>query len=158
MGHLTTAKKDTEFHLVPFGKKLTCVPSFEVDIVLVGTRMQPHLLQLLLMLVLSLRFVALLLFVFELAEVDNLADRGGRLWSNLHKVELLIHCKLKSFACGHEADLLAVLVDDAYAWCPNFSVDARLLLPWRGLGLFPNYSCILAVKDSMICLPGRMAE
>ena len=67
----------------------------------------------------------LLLLVFELAEVENFADRRIGVGRNLDQVESRIVGRLKRLVDGYDADLFAVGIYQAHASDLNILICPR---------------------------------
>ncbi len=128
VGDLPPLEDDGRLHLVPLGQEPPRVSHLEVKIVCIGLRVKPKLLQQGDVLVLLLDFVLLRQLVLVLAEVDDLADGGRGIGNNFHEVGFPLLGQADRGRRRHDAQLSAVLVDDAHFRDANFLVDAGTLL------------------------------
>ena len=98
-------------------------------------------------LLLLLGFVlALLRFVFELAVIEDLADRGDGGGRNLNEVEAGFGRHVEGFAGGNHPIHLAIFLDEAHFTHADLVIDAgALVLGGRGfLGREPSYGLLLS--------------
>ena len=124
VGDFPAFEHDRRLHLVPFQEELPGMTRLEIEIVNVRIGMKPQLFQQRNVLVLLLNLVFLREFIFELAEVDNLANRRCRIGNDLNQISFSLTSKSHRHLRGHDAQLRAVLVNDA-----NFRVVDLLIYP-----------------------------
>lgn len=86
---------DVRFDLRPIFKKINSVLYFEVKIVVVGIRTEPDFFQNGFLGFGLYLLLLLLLFVFELRIVDNLAHRRVGIWRYLHQIQALFFGELE---------------------------------------------------------------
>jgi hypothetical protein len=75
-----------------------------------------------------LYLVLLRQFIFELAEVDDLAHRRSGTGNNFYQVRVAFTSHHDRFARLHHPQLTPVLVYDPYLGCTDFLIDAVTLL------------------------------
>ena len=68
---------------------------------------------------------AFLLFVFELAEIHDLADRRVRVWRNLNQIEAGISGELHGFGGMNHPDIVTIGADQANFGGTDFIIYAR---------------------------------
>ena len=122
------AEEDRRLHLVAFAEEALDVLLLELVVVLVDLRPELDFLDLDDLLVLLRRPRALLLLVLVLAEVHDPADRRHGRRRNLHQVQSLASRERERLRRRHDAELLAVVVDDANFAHPDSFVDPNTVV------------------------------
>jgi hypothetical protein len=127
MGHFTTTETQGDFHLVAFVDEGLHGAKFHLIVVLVDIGAHLDLFDLDDFLLL-LGFVLLfLLFIFELAEVQDLHDRWVGVRADFKQVETNLKGALKRLAARHDAGHFAVLIDQTYLGRPDFLIHTRAI-------------------------------
>ncbi len=122
--HLAPAEHDRDLHLLPLLEEPQDVALLGLVVVRRDLRPQLHLADRHLLLVLARRLLLLLLLVLVLRVVEHAADGRARLGGDLDEVEVPLARILERLVGLHDADLLALLVDQAYLGDTNTLVDA----------------------------------
>ena len=132
VGHLATAETQRDFDLVAVLQKLEDIAHFHI--VVIGIRIGSELdLFDLDDLLLFARFgFPLLLFVFELAKIHDLADRRIGIRGDFHQIQSGIFCHFHGAGRGNDSCVLSVGTDQANFVRSDFVVDARAGVSLRG--------------------------
>ncbi len=95
-------------------------------------------------------FSLLLLFVFELAEVEDLADRRIGVRADLHQIQTDREGALHRLAHGQNALHLTILIDQANLRDSDLLIYAGAVAGWRGGHWSSGYRSLLSLlKRSM---------
>ena len=119
VGHFPPSKHDRGLHLVAFFEELQNSIALRLVIMFACARPKFHFLELDGLLVLSRLMLPLVELVEVLAVIDDAADRrrgGGR---NFYEVQSLAPRDLQGFKGGHDAKLIAVLVNHPDFFSPD---------------------------------------
>ena len=114
---------------------LAGVPGLEVEVVVVGLRPKLDLFELGGLLVLLGLAVALGRLVLELPVVHDLAHRGHGLRVDFNQLKTELIGAGHGFVGGHDAKLLALVVDDPHLFYADAATDAMGLYARLGFGL-----------------------
>jgi len=130
MRHFAAAKAQADLHLVAVFEETEDIAHLHVVIVLVGVGAEFHFLDVDRLLLLARLGFALLLFVFELAVIHDLADRRIGIGRDLDKIEPGLVGQFKGFPGGNNAKVFAVGPDQ-----PDFRRCDSLVGAWSGIAL-----------------------
>jgi hypothetical protein len=122
---LPSLEHDRCLHFVPFFDEPASMPSLEFEIMDVCVGMEPNLLYLRHMLMLSLKLLLLRQLVLVFPKVHNLADGGIGIRHNLNQIPRARPRNLKCFLWTHDAQLLSIIINHPHAWRTNLIVDPR---------------------------------
>ncbi len=145
MRHLTAAETQGDFHLVAVLEKLEHVAHLDVIVMRVGVRAELDLFDLDDLLLLAGLGFALLLFVFELAEVHDLAHGRRRVGRDFHQVQTGFIRQIHGFTRVYNTQVFAFGTDESDFWRPDTVVYTgagvalrRRIMRSAGYGLFPS--------------------
>lgn len=124
VGHLAALKAERSLHLVAFAEEADCLIFLGLVVVLVDGDRELDLFDGDDLLFLAGGAVAFVLLVEEFAVVLNLADGRNGVGGDLYEVERTLAGHLEGFEGSHDAELFAVLVDDADFACADTFVGA----------------------------------
>lgn len=128
VSHLTALELQLQANLVAVGEELLSMENLDEVIVRINPDTELQLLELAALLSLGSLLLFLFLLVFELAVIDNFANRRIRTGGNFHKVQSAIFRSSNGLSGGHDAHLLSALsVDHAHLGCPDTVVDTGLI-------------------------------
>lgn len=122
MNDLAPAEDHSHAYFIFVGQELANVPELRLKIVLLDLGRHADLFELA---ALGALLLALLLTIAILPEVDELTDDGVRLGGDFDQIEVALACLLYSLGKGHDAQLLAVFVNDSNFPGPNLLVLAN---------------------------------
>ncbi len=126
MRHLAPAEAEGDFDLFALADEPLDALYLEVDVVVVGLRAESYLFQQDDLLVFPRLAVFLLLLVLEAPVVQQAADWWHRARSDLYQVKPPVPGKREGIGCLHDAQLLAILVDDSNLAYPNPFINPKL--------------------------------
>lgn len=128
VSHLTALELQLQAHLVAIGEEFLGMENLDEIIVRIDPDPEFELLELATFLSLGSLFLLLLLFVLELAVIDNLTNGRIRAGGDFDEVQSAIFRGTDGLPRGHDAHLLAGLsVNHAHFWCPDTVVDTGLI-------------------------------
>jgi hypothetical protein len=113
VGHLATLEAERSLYLVAFAQKTHSLVLLRLVVVFVDSDRELDLFNDNDLLLFARSSVALVLLVEELAVILDLAYRGNSIGGDFYKVERALAGHLEGVERGHDAELFAVLVDDA---------------------------------------------
>ena len=126
MGNFAPSERDRDFHLVAAFEQLGRRARLEVDVVVIDLRLHAHFAELHVLLVLLRLTVLLRLLVLEPAKVHEPRDRRACASGNLDEVDIALPRHRDRFARADNANLRAVLVDQANFGDPDPLIRAGL--------------------------------
>ena len=131
MRHFAAPKAQGDLHLVAFAQKLQNRAHLDVIVVLVGAGAKLDLFDFDDVLLFAGLSLALLLLIFEFAEIHDLADRRFGIWRNLNQIQpcLLSHLHCTG-GCDH-ADIFAVRSDQPDFRATDTIIDTRACVTLR---------------------------
>ena len=145
--HLTAAKTQRHLDLVSLFQETAHRLHLHVVIVLLDVGAKLDLLDVDRLLLLA-RFALLFLrFVFHLAVVEDLADRRIDVSRDLDKIQACVGCFADRIPYRDDAELIAILVDEANLCRLDILVDARSLAGRRRGKRSLGYRIVLVVTD-----------
>lgn len=124
VSHLATFEAQGRLDLVAFAKEADCLILLGLVVMLVDGDGELDLFDDDDLLLLAGGAVALVLLIEELAVVLDLADRRNGVRGDLYEVESALTGHLEGFKRSHDAELFAVLVDNANFACADTFVGA----------------------------------
>src|ERR1700730_5237200 len=131
VGHLPAAEHDRHLDLVLVAQEALDVDLLGVVVVLGDLRTELDLADRDLLLVLARLLLLLRLFVLVLRVVEHAAHRRLGLGCHLDEIEVALSGIAQRVVDLHQADLLAVLADEADLWNPDALVDPGRITLWR---------------------------
>lgn len=132
VGHFAPAKAQGDFDLVSFFQELHDVAHFHVIVMGVGSRAELDLFDFDCGLLFAGFGFAFLLFIFELAEIHDLADRRGCVGGNLDQVEAGLLGQGQAALRCDDANIFAFGADQADFICADAFIDAGAGVARRG--------------------------
>ena len=111
MGHFAPPKPQGHFDLIAIVDKSARVPHLHVVIMGIDVGPQLDLFHVDRLLPLAGDIGLFLIFVFELAEIDDFADRRRGVRRHFNQVEVYAVCSFEGVCGSNDADLLAILID-----------------------------------------------
>jgi hypothetical protein len=124
VGHLATFETKRRLDFVAIAQKADCLIFLGLVVVLINGDRELDLFDSDDLLLFAGGAVALVLLIEELAVVLDLADGRNGVRGDLYKVESAFAGHLEGFKGSHDAELFAVLVDDADFACADTFVGA----------------------------------
>src|SRR5271166_1849188 len=143
MRHLAAAKAQSHLDLVAFINERLHGAHLHLIVVLINVRANLDLLDLNDFLLLLSFVLLFLLFVFELAEVQDLAHRRVGVRADLDQIKADGEGALHRFARAHDTLHLALLVDQTDLRYPDFLIYAWAVAGWRSGQWSSCYRCLL---------------
>ena len=144
MGHLATAKAQGHLDLVAFLQELHHGSHLDIIVMGIGSRTELDFLDLDDLLLLAGLGLALLLFVLELAQVHDLADRRGRVGRDFDQIQPGVLRHLQPDRGRNHADILSIGADqadfghaDAFVHAGSSITGGRCVMRSAGYGCAP---------------------
>jgi len=133
MRHFTAAKAQRDFAFVAVFQKLIDVAHFHFEVVGIRVWTELYLFYFDDLLLFACLGFALLLFIFELAEIHDLNDRRTGIWRDFNKVEASLYSKFHPTCGSNYADIFAFCADKAdFVGCDAFvNAGSSVALWWR---------------------------
>jgi len=151
MRHLAAPKPQADFHLVTIGQKLEHVAHFHVIVMGVRIGAELDFFDLDDLLLFTGFGLALLLFVFELAEIHDLAHRRIGVGRNLDQIQTGIIGHLHSTRRGHNPCVFAIGSDQPDFIGSDAFIYARASVAlWRGIVRSAGYSFDPLIVNSVV--------
>ena len=142
MRHLAAAEAHDDLHLVAVADEFEHGAHLDVVIMIVDAGTQLDLLDLDDLLLLAGSAEALLLLVFVLAEIEDLADGGIGLGGDLDQIEAGFDGAGERLVAGDDPDHIAALIHQAHARRGDFVVDARTVAACSGGGGWSRWDSV----------------
>lgn len=135
VGHFAAPEKNRQLDFVAAVKKLRCLPTFRLQVVIVDLGANSHFFEFNHMLISPRLPLFTALLVAKLPIVHQAADRGNRVRCDLYQVESSLAGHLERISCLNNPDLRALIIDESDLANPDALIHASL--HWSGYGSPP---------------------